>query len=145
MSNPTPTIPTGPGTTAGLAGAAAAFVGAVVAATQGLTTEAVTAVIVAALTLLTVIGGRYAQAVATIKEGAQQLAPIVGTVASFELPEGENPDPIDSELDAGKDLTDEVDEVDELTPELLTPTDPAAVPEDHDDAQAADPTAEERS
>lgn len=71
----------GTGTYAGLAGAAATFTGAVVAATQGLTVESVTGAVLAGLILLRVMGGRYAQAVALIRQVATEVKPFVDRLA----------------------------------------------------------------
>ncbi len=136
MPQTTPPVPVGPATQAGLAGAAAMFVGAVVAASQGLTTESVAAVVTSGLTLLTVLGGRYAQAALDIRTGARQAKPVVDAVASWELPEGIDPDPLDHAFDAGKLLEDDADELD-LPPELLEPTPADQVPPDEGDYGAA--------
>lgn len=129
-------IPTGPATRAGLVGAAAAFAGAVVAATQGLTTEAVTAVVASGLTLLAVLGGRYAQAAAAIRSAAGPVRDVAASVATHELPAGRNPDPVDAALDDGKLLADDADELG-LDASLLEATPAERIPADHDDNRVA--------
>jgi hypothetical protein len=60
----TPTIPIGLATKAGLSGAVGLFVAALVATISDQTPEAIGALAAATLSLLTVLGGRYAQAAA---------------------------------------------------------------------------------
>lgn len=129
-------IPTGPATRAGLAGAAAAFVGAVVASTQGLTVEAVAAVVTSGLTLLTVLGGRYAQAAAAIQVAADPVGKVAVSIVTHELPEGPNPDPVDAGIDDGKLIADDADELG-LDPTLLEPLPAVDVPADRDDNRVA--------
>ncbi len=137
MTQTTP--PVGPATRAGLAGAAATFVAAVIAATQGLTAEAVAAIATSGLTLLAVLGGRYGQEIArTVRDVARAAQPTVDAAASWELPEGENPDPRDAELDDGKLLADDADEIG-LDPALLEPTPADQVPPDEDASNPAHP------
>lgn len=65
--------PVGLATKAGLSGAVGFAVATIIAATQEATPLSIATAVGAVLSLLTVLGGRYAQAVATIRSGVDEL------------------------------------------------------------------------
>ena len=75
-----PKLKVGFATNAGVLAALVLAAGAVYAATQERTTESVTAAVGSIAAFLTVLGGRYAQAVAIIRQGVEAPAVIVKSV-----------------------------------------------------------------
>lgn len=89
----TPPIPVGLATKAGLASALGAAIAALVAALQGTTPETIGALTYSALSLLTVLGGRYAQAAQFAKATVTDVVARDGDNSTLEASDGESVPP----------------------------------------------------
>jgi hypothetical protein len=120
----TPVVSVGPTTILGTLGAIVGAVGTVIAAVKANDTATVTAGAMTLLTGLSVLGGRYAQAVAAIRAAAVKFRPLVD--AALDAAEGDTSDPVPADsvfvhLDPDAAVTTPPDEVDSPEqPQLAT-------------------------
>ncbi|WP_297775073.1 hypothetical protein [Mycobacterium sp.] len=122
----TPVVKVGPTTVLGTVGAIVGAAGTIIAAVKANDTATVTAGAMTLLTALSVLGGRYAQAVAAIRAAAVKARPLID--AALDAAEGSTggdvpPDSVFASLDPDDPGTVPADEVDSpAQPQLVKPS-----------------------